>query len=1196
MPKVNNAGGRPIRDGRRRYCDIATECGMDKDLRDKIREATEGSDAAGGDFIELLRLVDAHYDRMEATISETLSARSLTATTPIEVIFDSVTDALLSVDAAGTIRICNQVTARYFDIDKDKLIGAPISTLLPDATGTALTGFLEPYMSALDATHFERSGGEVRARRSDGSEFVAEINASRIDSKDGEVFVITLRDVTERKEAENTLRENEERYRALVENAPEAIVVLDVDKNRFIDANDKACMLFNLSRARLMTVGPEAISPNTQPDGTPSFGVRRGWIDKALDGEHPTFEWLHRDSDGREFPCEVRFSRLPDGKRRLIRVTITDISERKRNETLGYAQNKVLEMIAGSTPCDRTLRAICRFVERIGDGLRSSIMQFDQTGKTLSVSEAPSLPDDFRLALDFVPVSASSITCGAAIANGHDRIVADVARESGWAPHIDLLEKHNVKAVWSFLINGAVGRVIGTLDVYADESRAPTTDELDKLSRMARLAGIAIKREQDELRLRSSEARYRGLFENVIDGVYIASRDGDLITANPALVEMLGYDTVDELKAVGRTPMLYVNPVDRERVLARLEVEGVVRNFEYRLRRRDGSEIVVLENARAVYDDKGNLIAHEGTISDITDRKVAETRIFEEKERAQVTLQSIGDGVITTDAEGRIDYINPVASDLTGWDMRSARGRPVTEIMTIINEHTRATVDNPVVTCLKEGRVIALAQNSILITRKGEEIPIQDSAAPIRDRIGNIIGSVMVFHDTSNESRLFRQLSYQASHDAVTGLVNRNEFENRLMAAIDELKTEGRGTHALLYIDLDQFKVVNDTFGHAAGDELLRQLSELIQTRIRSTDEFARLGGDEFAVLLERCNENGAMETAESIRDAIEGYRFEWQESFTTIRCSIGVVIVDQEAEDVGSVMSSADVACYSAKDMGRNQVHLYEDSDASLRHEEMKWVSRITSAVEEDRFELFFQPIIGIGDEDGKSRGHYELLLRMKDEDGEIIGPDQFIPAAERYNLMSTLDRWVIHKALTELADREGEGEARYTLAINLSGTSLSEDRFLRFVIDELERHQLPRGAICFEITETAAISSLSRVVHFMQTLKKQGCLFSLDDFGSGLSSFTYLKNLPVDYLKIDGQFIRNVVDDSVDESMVKAIREVGHAMGIQTIAERVETKQVLDKLGALGVGFAQGYYIARPASVQSFEPWGKSRETLSA
>jgi diguanylate cyclase (GGDEF)-like protein/PAS domain S-box-containing protein len=1162
---------------------------MRQGLRDKIRAATEQSGLTKPDFVELLKLIDQHYDKMEATITQSVATRTLQYNTPIEAIFDSVTEALMSVSADGIIRNCNKVCPRYFGVEKSELIGADIAQILPGAKGQPLDEFLAPYMSNLDDTRIELLGGEVEALRADGETFVSEINASELSVAQGSVFVISLRDVTERKEAESALRENEERYRALVENAPEAIIVFDVDNNRFTDANDNACTLFNLSRTRLLSVGPEAISPELQSDGRQSLGVRRSFIDRALAGEHPTFEWLRKDSTGKDLPCEVRFSRLPSDEQQLIRVSITEIAERKRNEALAFAQNKVLEMIAANTPHDRTLRAICRFVEKIGDNFKAAIMRLDTKNQTLVVEQAPSLSASFKQCLDITRVGAESLTCGYAVHHNQDRITENILEDPCWSAVTKVASEHRIKAAWSFVLNAESDCVIGTLDVYVDESRAPSTDELDKLGRMARLAGIAIKRQQDEERLRSSEARYRGLFENVVDGVYIASREGEIITANPALVEMLGYETVDDLKAAGMTSALYVNPIDRERVFARLEAEGVVKNFEYRLRRKDGTKIVVLENSRAVYDEAGNVTAHEGTITDITDRKRAETRVFEEKERAQVTLQSIGDGVITTDADGNVDYINPVAQDLTGWDMRSSKGTHITEIMMIVNEHTRASVENPVVRCLKEGRVITLAENSTLITRNGDEVPIQDSAAPIRDRIGNIIGSVMVFHDVSKETRLFRQLSYQASHDTLTGLVNRREFENHLIGAFEQIRDNSEATHALLYLDLDQFKVVNDTFGHTAGDALLRQLTELIQASIRSSDVLARLGGDEFGILLERCDEQRAIEVAESIRESIEGFRFEWQESFTSIRCSIGIVLVTSENADVAGVMSSADVACYSAKDIGRNQIHLYRDSDVSMRHEEMKWVSRITSAVEEDRLELFFQPIIGIGKGQGKGRGHYELLLRMRDENGELVGPDQFIPSAERYNLMSTLDRWVIHEALSKLADRSTEGEARYTLAINLSGTSLSEDRFLDFVIDELEKQNLPNGAICFEITETAAISNLSRVVHFMQTLKKLGCKFSLDDFGSGLSSFTYLKNLPVDYLKIDGQFIRNVVEDSVDESMVKAIREVGHAMGIETIAERVETKQVLDKLSALGVEFAQGYYIARPASVATFEPWAE-------
>jgi diguanylate cyclase (GGDEF)-like protein/PAS domain S-box-containing protein len=1161
---------------------------MQQDLRVKIREVAAASGADHPGFVELAKLIDQHYEQMEATIAQSLHSHTTTVA-PIEAIFDSVTDALLSVGADGVVRNCNKVCKRYFQLAKDQLIGSSIANILPDAKQQSLGDFLQPYLSSLEGSRSGPIGGEVTAMRADGECFVAEINASSMDVIGGSIYVISLRDVTDRKAAESLLRENEERYRALVENAPEAIIVFDVDRNRFTDANDNACLLFNLSRARLLAVGPQAISPKHQPDGSLSFGVRRGIVDRALAGEHPVFEWLHQDSNGHQFPCEVRFSRLPSDDNRLIRVSVTDISDRKRDEESTYAQNKILEMIAANKPHDRILRAICRFVEKIGVGFSAAIMRLDEKQQTLSVEQAPSLTESFKLGLEFTKVAADGITCADAVYVNQDRICQNIQTARSWRASRKFVEKLGFRSSWSFLIQGAEDCVIGTLDVYLNAARAPTTNELDNLGHMARLAGIAIKRQQDETKLRTSEARYRGLFENVIDGVYIASRDGEIITANPALVEILGYDSVEDLKAAGKTTIFYVNPIDRERVFTRLEVDGVVKNFEYRLRRKDGSEIVVLENTRAIIDDDGKIVAHEGTITDITDRKRAETQVFEEKERAQVTLQSIGDGVITTDADGIVDYINPVAQDLTGWDMRSARGVHVTDIMMLVNENTRATVDNPVVQCLKEGRVATLADNSVLITCKGDEVPIQDSAAPIRDRVGNVIGSVMVFHDVSKESRLFRQLSYQASHDTLTGLINRREFENCMASALERVPTSAEQTHALLYLDLDQFKVVNDTFGHTAGDALLRRVCELIQSKIRSTDLLSRLGGDEFGIFLGQCDEERAVKVAEAIRGEIEGYRFEWQGSFTTVRCSVGVVIVSADQNDVASAMSSADVACYSAKDMGRNQVHLYRDSDASLRHEEMKWVSRITSAVEEDRFELFFQPIIGIGKHSRNDRGHYELLLRMRDENGEIVQPDQFIPAAERYNLMSTLDRWVIREALSTLADRCEGGEARYTLAINLSGTSLSEDRFLDFVIAELEKQQLPRGAICFEITETAAISNLARVVHFMQVLKKLGCKFSLDDFGSGLSSFTYLKNLPVDYLKIDGQFISNVAEDRVDESMVKAISEVGHAMGIETIAERVESLEVIEKLGTLGVEYAQGYYIARPISVASFRPWSE-------
>jgi len=507
-------------------------------------------------------------------------------------------------------------------------------------------------------------------------------------------------------------------------------------------------------------------------------------------------------------------------------------------------------------------------------------------------------------------------------------------------------------------------------------------------------------------------------------------------------------------------------------------------------------------------------------------------------------------------------------------------------------------IENPVLRSLREGRVVGLTDDVVLISRDGSRIAIQDSAAPIQDGSGEVVGAVMVFHDVSQERQLHRKLSYYASHDSLTGLINRREFEERLSTALGSVRRQELTSYALLYMDLDQFKVVNDTCGHTAGDLLLRQLGDLLQSRVRGSDVLARLGGDEFAVLLSDCAMTEAVQVADALREAVSDFRFSWQDSSMRVGASIGIVPVEAESRDVGALLSAADVACYVAKDLGRNRIHVYQEGDAAERHQEMQWVARINKAREEERFELYFQPIVPIGGSSGalyQAPSQYELLLRMRDEGGKVIAPDSFIPAAERYNLMPSLDRWVVTQVLDSLVYRGDEDVDPYTLAVNLSGTTLNDARFLDFMLQQLSAANLPPRALCFEITETAAITNLANVVHFMNALKAQGCQFALDDFGSGLSSLTYLKNLPVDYVKIDGQFIRNVAQDSADKSMVEAIARMARALNIETIAERVESGEVLTRLGEIGVSFAQGFFIAVPRSVRDL-PVNTGRSVASA
>lgn len=572
-------------------------------------------------------------------------------------------------------------------------------------------------------------------------------------------------------------------------------------------------------------------------------------------------------------------------------------------------------------------------------------------------------------------------------------------------------------------------------------------------------------------------------------------------------------------------------------------------------------------------------------VRDITEYKHLEEVLCRERERAHVTLQCVNDAVMVIDIDGTIDSLNPVAERCTGWSDAAAHGRPLAEVFTVIDELTRQPLADPIAPCLREGCIITHANSSLLIQRDSQERAIEYTAAPIRTAEG-IVGVVLVFRDVTAIVGMARQMAYQASHDSLTGLFNRRAFEAYLARALSSAKTENTH-HALCYLDLDQFKIVNDTCGHVAGDQLLKQLTTLLRSWVRTTDILSRLGGDEFGVILQSCPISEARQVAEDLRRAIKDFRFTWDEKTFEIGVSIGLVPITADCGSLSEMLSAADAACYMAKEQGRNRIQVYQPDDTAMaqRYHEMQWVHRITRALAEERFCLYYQTIMPLATHSqGETYG--EILIRMVDEQGELVPPMAFIPAAERYHLMPAIDRWVVRTALAVMAQPHKTPTLHASqrhFAINLSGQSLGDDQFLEFVTEQIQQSGVAAEQVCFEITETAAIANLAGAIRFMTTLRESGCRFALDDFGSGLSSFAYLKQLPVDYLKIDGSFVKGMLDDPIDCAMVDSINQIGHVMGIRTIAEFVENHAILAKLKELGVDYAQGYAIAKPIPLVS-------------
>jgi diguanylate cyclase (GGDEF)-like protein/PAS domain S-box-containing protein len=653
-------------------------------------------------------------------------------------------------------------------------------------------------------------------------------------------------------------------------------------------------------------------------------------------------------------------------------------------------------------------------------------------------------------------------------------------------------------------------------------------------------------------------------------------------------VSQFGYEAADLVqRQTFYTSLIHPNDVERVRQAEFNTTDNryTYLGIDYRIIRADGQVRWVYDYSIPVRDEGGCITHYAGYLLDITDRKQAEFDLQQEKERAQITLQSIGDAVITTDVNGQVEFLNPVAEKLTGWEYTIARGLSLKRIFGHFDALSREGIEAPVAQSLQSGMSIRSGRDCVLRRNDGRSVSIQYTISPLLSRDGEALGVVLVIHDVTENRSMAKQLSYQASHDALTGLINRREFESRLQSALESARS-GNEHHILCYIDMDQFKIVNDTCSHSAGDKLLRDVAAILQDGLRETDVLARVGGDEFGILLKNCMLENAMAITENMLAMIRSINNDSLGLTFEVSASIGIAVLDSGSESITGVMRRADLACYAAKDHGRNRIHIYQDGDQELarRHGEMKWVSRLTEAIKEERLVLYCQDIVPVEPHSGK-RHHFEVLVRMLDETGELVMPDRFLPAAERYNLVIALDRWVIAHSFAWYA---ASGQSQ-VMSINLSGNSLTDDSILGFVKDELARHVVPPSSVCFEITETAAIANLDYAIRFITELKQLGCLFALDDFGSGLSSFSYLRNLPVDYLKIDGSFVRGLDTDPVNAAMVNAIFQLGKVMGIETIAEFVENDETLQLLAEIGVDYVQGYSIAKPRPLEAGESEGQ-------
>ena len=695
--------------------------------------------------------------------------------------------------------------------------------------------------------------------------------------------------------------------------------------------------------------------------------------------------------------------------------------------------------------------------------------------------------------------------------------------------------------------------------------------------------------EQEKERLLKELTRERARFANILEqlpsGVMLAETPSGKVTyQNRAASMLLGHsvDDINSYRGLDRFHFIDASgrriPADQLPLARSVRQRQAASTQDLIYERDDGARLHFAVTAAPIIDADGIARLAVAVLHDISSLKRAELAAATEKERALVTLAAITDGVMTADRSGRLTMINPAAERMTGVAQHDARGCRFHEVLRFHEEGGTAAVIDAIDRCLKERRVISSLPHLTMVSRDDHHYSVESAVAPVCLADGELIGAVLIVHDVTESKRLMRRLGFEASHDALTGLVNRREFETRLERALERARTPGGASAALLYMDLDQFKIVNDTCGHSAGDDLLKLLANTYAEHVRERDTLARIGGDEFALIVEHCDVDEALAVAQKILDATRNFRYACKGRLFQLGVSIGLTPIDRGIASVEETLRRADHACYIAKERGRNRifVHYHGDLDFAQRRSDMHWVTRLTHAFQNEQLQLYCQPIMALGDGSGKK--HYEILLRLRNGRAGPVLPGTFLPAAERYDVILKIDRWVLQRTLEWLSGHKAHMETLDMCSINVSRRSLTDPSFHKFAADLIDASDVPAQKLCFEITEHGAIADMQKTIAFIEAMSARGCRFSLDDFGTGMTSFSYLKQLPVNFIKIDGSFIQMMSSSQVDFEMVRFTNDISHMMGRQTIAEYVSDAAILASLKEIGVDFAQGYCIGKP------------------